>query len=47
VLGGGSEETAEVTAELGLKNDVPKDISGGCCMSIETNDGDARRTEVS
>jgi hypothetical protein len=37
----------EVAAELGLKNDVPKDISGGCCMSIETNEGDARRTEAS
>jgi hypothetical protein len=29
VLGDGSLETVEVTAELGLKNDVPKEVSGG------------------
>jgi hypothetical protein len=42
-----SEEATDVTAELGLKNDVPKDMSGGCCMSIERYEGDARKTEVS
>jgi hypothetical protein len=29
VLGEGRRETVEVTAELGLKKDVPKEVSGG------------------
>jgi hypothetical protein len=47
MLGRGSEETVDVTAELGLKNNVPKDMSGDCYMSIKANEGDARRIEVS
>jgi hypothetical protein len=39
--------TVEVTTELGGKNEVPNEVSGGWCISIDASEGDARKMDES